>query len=103
VRQEQAAEKIHPKLLFALESARMRFSVAIAMEAKSTSRDRWMYYLETTDRMGRFIKRLRRTDFEIQMDPRGWDQALERLRNLPDQGRASGLCEILRNIVAELE
>ena len=47
----------------------MRFSVAIAMEAKSTPRDRWEYYLETTDRMGRFIKRLRNTDFEFQRDP----------------------------------
>jgi hypothetical protein len=101
--QEQAAEKIHGELLFALESARMRLSVAIAMEAKSTPRDRWQYYLETTDRMGRFIKKLRKTDFELQRDPRGWVRALETLCNLPIQGRASRLCEALREIVMELD
>ncbi len=101
--QERATEKIHEKLLFALESARMRFSVAIAMEAKSTPRKRWEYYLETTNYMGRFIKRLRNADCHVQMDSRCWGPALEKLRMLPDQGKASRLCELLRNIVAELE
>jgi hypothetical protein len=101
--QEQAAGKIHGNLVFALESARMRLSVAIAMEAKSTPRDRWAYYLETTDRMRRCIKRLRKNDIEFQRDPREWGRALDKLRTLPDPGRASRLCEMLRNIVAELE
>jgi hypothetical protein len=101
--QEENEEKIHSKLLFALQSARMRFSVAIAMEAKSTPRDRWQYYLETTDWMGRFIKKLRRTDLELQRNPRGRDRALETLCNLPAYGKASRLCEILRDIVQELE
>jgi hypothetical protein len=101
--QEEAAEKITGKLVFALESARMRLSVAIALEAKSTPRDRWQYYLETTDRMGRFIKRLRTTDFGLQRTPREWEKALETLCNLPVQSRASRLCEILRDMVSELE
>jgi hypothetical protein len=101
--QEQAAGKIQSELLFALESARMRFSVAMAMEAKSTPRERWEYYLETTNQMGRFIKKLRNTDFELQRNPPGWGRAMELLCNLPIQGRASRLCTILRDIVTELE
>ena len=82
----------------------MRFSVAMAMEAKSTPRERWQYYLETTHQMGRFIKKLRNTDFELQRNPSGWGRAVEMLCNLPIQGRASRLCKILRDIVtAELE
>jgi hypothetical protein len=81
----------------------MRFSVAIAMEAKSTPRERWQYYLETTNQMGRFIKKLRNTDFELQRNLPEWDRAVEMLGNLPTQDRASRLCKILRDIVAELE
>ncbi|HTY62749.1 MAG TPA: hypothetical protein VMG30_10875 [Acidobacteriota bacterium] len=101
--QEEAAEKIHNQLLSALESARMRLSVAIAMEAKSTPRHRWQYYLETTDRMRRFAKQLRNTDMEELQSLGGWYRALETLSNLPDPARASCLCEILQGIVAELE
>jgi hypothetical protein len=57
----------------------MRFSVAIAMEAKSTSRERWLYYIETTNQMGRFIKRLRKTDFELQRNQPAWGRAAEML------------------------
>jgi hypothetical protein len=81
----------------------MRFSVAMAMEAKSTPRERWQYYLETTHRMGRFIKKLRHTDFELQSNPPGVGRAMEMLCNLPIQGRASRLCKMLQDIVAELE
>jgi hypothetical protein len=101
--QEQAAGKTQSELLFALESARMRFSVAIAMEAKSTPRERWQYYLETTHRMARFIKKLRNADSELQGNPPEWGRAVEMLCDLPIQGRASRLCEILRDIVMELE
>ena len=81
----------------------MRFSVAIAMEAKSTPRDRWRYYIETTDQMCRFIKKLRKSDSEFPRDPQEWGRALDALCNLPMPGRASRLCDILRDIVAELE
>ena len=101
--QEETAEKIHGKLLFALESARMRLSVAIAMESKSTPRARWQHYLETTDRMRQFTKQLRNVDAELSQSLGGWNRALEILRNLPDPDRASRLCEILQGIVAELE
>jgi hypothetical protein len=36
--------------MLALESARMRLSVAIAEETKSMPRDRWMRYLDTATR-----------------------------------------------------
>lgn len=101
--QENAAEKIHGELLLALQMARNRFSVAIAAETKSTSRDRWRHYIETTDRIGRCIKTLRKADSGFQMVPREWEKALETLCSLPVQGRASRICEILRDIVAEIE
>jgi DnaJ-domain-containing protein 1 len=100
---QHAAEETLRELLFALESARMRFSVAIATEAKSTTRDRWQFYLETTDHMGRFIKRLRKTDVQSSGESQEWRKALETLCNLPNQSRASFLCELLGKIVNELE
>jgi hypothetical protein len=53
--------------------------------------------------MARFIKKLRNTDSEVQGNPPAWGRAVEMLCDLPIQGRASRLCEILRDIVMELE
>lgn len=97
----KAAEKMHGKLIVALESARMRFSVAIASESKSTPRDRYHYYIETTARAGRCIRLLRANGSE--KDPLLFGRVLERLRNLPDRNSASHLCELLQNLVSELE
>jgi hypothetical protein len=97
------SEKLHSELLLALESARMRLSVAIAAESKSTPRDRWRYYLDTADRIGRFIRKLRHTDCGLLRDSQAWFQTLATLDRLPIQIRATRLCQILQDILAELE
>jgi len=81
----------------------MRLSVAIALEAKSTPRERWREYLETVEQMCRCIKKLRKAGAESLGDPRGWDGALETLQDLPVPVRASRLYEILQEIAGRVE
>jgi hypothetical protein len=95
--------KVHRELVIAFESARMRLSVAIASETKSTPRDRWRYYLDTTDQVRRFIRKLRKADLEKLPGSQGWVKALEKLGRLPIQSQALRLCQILRDIMMELE
>ncbi len=95
--------KIHGELVLALESARVRLSIAIAVETKSTTPDRWNYYLDTTAQVGRFVRKLRKADADSRPNVQEWIRALERLSGLPHQVRASRLCQILRDILAELE
>ncbi len=99
----RASTKIHRELLFALESARMRLAVAIAVERKSTPPDRWQYYLATSDRMCRFIRKLRTRNFDVLSPPQDWIRALETLRRLPVQDGAVRLSQILGDIVSMLE
>jgi hypothetical protein len=47
------------ELLYAMESARSRLAVAIALENKATPRERWRQYLETEDRMRQCVRRIR--------------------------------------------
>jgi hypothetical protein len=101
--QNRFSAKVHRELIHALESARMRLSVAIAVETKSTPRDRWRYYLDTTEQVSRFIRKFRKADFELPPDSRGWIQALDRLDRLPMQIRAFRFCQLLRDIIAEIE
>ena len=96
------SEKFHKELVVALESARMRLSVALAMETKSTPRDRRQSYLETADQMSRFIRKLRTAAIDSMPVPQGWICALDMLKNLPDPGKASRLSQILGDIVMKL-
>ncbi|MDM7994677.1 MAG: hypothetical protein QUT30_03215 [Acidobacteriota bacterium] len=93
----------HRALMLALESARMRLSVAIAEETKSMPRDRWMRYLDTADQIRTLVKKIRAADFKSAPDSRSWIRALDNLENLPIQSRALRLHEILRDIVMKLE
>ena len=101
--QNRFSAKIHRDLVLALESARMRLSIAIAVETKSTAQDRRRYYLDTTDQVSRFIRKLRKADFESSPNAQGWMNALDRLGCLPIQIRALRLCQVLRDIMTELE
>ncbi len=101
--QNRVSAKMQRELVHALESARMRLSVAIATESKSTPRDRWRYYLDTTDLISRFIKQLRNADFESKPVSQGWIRALEMLRHLPAQNKALRLCQILREVIMKIE
>jgi len=101
--QDRASAKIHRKLLFALESARTRLAVAIAVETKSTPPDRWRYYLDTAERTCRLIRKLRKTDFHGAREAGDWARALETLQRLPLQDDALQLCRTIGNIVEDLE
>lgn len=94
---------IRKELLFALESARTRLAIAIAEETKLTPRDRWQFYLDTTDHVRRFIGKLRKWDADEPPQYEEWAYALVALRQLPIQGSALRLCEALLSIVNELE
>jgi hypothetical protein len=101
--QDRALKEIHRELLLAFESARTRLAVSIAAETKSTPLDRWRYYLETADRMCRFMKKMRKQGFHAVRKPEDWVCALETLRHLPVQDRALRLCQLLGDIVTGLE
>jgi hypothetical protein len=101
--QNRFLAKVHRDLVLALESARMRLSIAIAVETKSTPQDRRRYYLDTNDQVSRFIRKLRKADVESPPDSQGWIRALDSLGRLPIQIRALPLCQVLRDIMTELE
>ena len=89
-------------MVFALESVRNRLAIAIASETKSTPPDRYRYYLETADRARRFVKWLRRIDFDLRHERNDWILALEALRKAPAQGEALELCRMLHDVVIGL-
>ena len=99
----RTSTKLHRELLIALESARTRLAVAIASETKSTPPDQLQYYFDTADQARRFNKKLRRQSIDRAQEQQAWSHALENLRRIPAQGNASGLCQMLRDIVARLE
>jgi hypothetical protein len=91
------------ELLFALESARTRLAIAIASETKSTPLKQWHYYLETADRMCRLARKLRKAGYSWAPRHNGWIRALNSLKQLPVHDKAQQLCEILGDIVEEIE
>jgi hypothetical protein len=95
--------KAHKELLLALEYARTRLAIAMAVETKSTPTAQWQYYLDTTDRMCRYMKKLRKSDFTASPGLQNLDRAVETLKRLPVHDKAMRLCRIIRDIVAELE
>jgi hypothetical protein len=97
------APKIQKELVLALESARTRLSIAIALESKSTPRERWRYYLDTADHVSRCVKRLRKADFDSKPVSQGWIRALDILKHLPTQNKALRLCQILGEIMVKIE
>ncbi len=101
--QNRASTKVQKELLLALESARTRLAIAMAAETKSTPLDKWRYYLETTDRICRYIKKLRKEDLDLPTASPHMDQAVESLRRLPVHGKAMRLCQTIQDIVAMLE
>jgi chromatin segregation and condensation protein Rec8/ScpA/Scc1 (kleisin family) len=98
----RASTKIYRELILALESARMRLAVAIALETKSTPPDRRWYYMETSDRMRRFIKSLRKRGSDVLQERQAYIQALDALNRVPVHSKAFLLCQLLCDIVAGL-
>ena len=90
-------------LLKAFERARTQLAVAIAAEAKSTPLKRRQYYLDTADQLRQFVKKLRKMDGESAPEHPEWQRALESIKYLPLEGRARRLCQVLQDIVTDLE
>jgi hypothetical protein len=101
--QDQISASSHRELVLALQSARTRLSIAIAVETKCIPRDRWLYYLDVADQIRRLIKKVRGADFLMLPNSHLWILSLKRLECLPAQGQAAHLSEIVRDIVMELE
>lgn len=90
-------------LVIALESARTQLAVAIAAERKSTPRDQWHYYLETAERMGRFMRKLRKSGANGGTGSEEGARLQAALRCIPAGASAGHLCRILRDIAIEPE
>jgi chromatin segregation and condensation protein Rec8/ScpA/Scc1 (kleisin family) len=101
--QNSTSKESYKKLLFALERARTRLAVTMAAESKSTPLDRWQYYLDTADRIRKFIKKLRKEDLDESRNQRDWELALQKLNTISMHDTALRLSRILSKIVAELE
>jgi hypothetical protein len=109
--QQQGHGPAYREFMRALEIARGRLAVAMAMESKATPPDRWSYYRETEDKMRRYLKKLRsdrRSELEERLDLLELARALKRLPFAPDHGvarhgEAHQLCQKLREILAPLE
>jgi hypothetical protein len=99
----RASTKIHRELILAVESARMRLAVAIALETKSTPPDRRRYYLDISDRMRQFVKRLRKGGADVAQERQAWVQALDTLKQLPSHSRALMLCQLLDDLRLAIE
>jgi hypothetical protein len=97
-----AEKALRSELLLALESARTRLAIAIAMEKKYTLPARWQYYLDTTEQIRCSIRRLRSAKFDGAA-LKGWACALERLKKISTQDQVCRLCQTLREIVVELD
>jgi len=99
---DRDSEILRIELIHALERARSRFAIAIAGESKSTPCDLRMYYLDTADRMRRFVTGLRNDEGAGNLRQQNWEDALEALRKIPMKEGAYPLCNHLRSIVTVL-
>lgn len=92
------------QLLYALESARNQLAVAMAMEAKRTTPEKWRRYAQTGQRVLCCLRQLR--GGSIPVSPRCF-RALDILRapcaGREDQTEAGRLCEHLGRVLEVLE
>lgn len=94
---------LRKELLRALETARSRLAIAIAEESRSTPWDLRRHYLETADRMRRFVAKISDGQTHEGFLMQDWISALEALRRIPLKDRARPLCRRLHSIVTALE
>ena len=100
---KNALSGIDRDLVIALESARTQLAVAIAAERKSTPRNQWHYYLETAERMSRFMRKLRKSGVDRGTGSKEEARLQAALRCIPTAAGAQHLCRILRDIATEPE
>jgi hypothetical protein len=95
--------EIPADLIVALESARTRLSIALAAQSKSTPPVLWRQYLDTADRMSRFMRKLRQNGGEMVMKIKQGGHVREALLQIAEENDARRLCQILEDIVSDLE
>jgi hypothetical protein len=101
--------RLHRELLHAMESARSRLAVAIAAENKTTTRERWRYYLATADRMRKCVSEIRRLHGPGTARHSVWHHALDLLKQpLPSRedersGEAQYICKRLHDVLELVE
>jgi hypothetical protein len=95
--------EIPADLILALELARTRLSIAIASEGKSTPPARWQQYLDTADRISRFMRKLRENRGEMAANIKKAGRVLEALQQLALENDVRRLCRILEDMVSDLE
>ncbi|HSW39384.1 MAG TPA: hypothetical protein VLL97_07825 [Acidobacteriota bacterium] len=93
----------HRDLLIALESARTRLAVAMAVEYKSTPPARWRYYLATADRMTAVVRRLRASGGEIQCKEWSPGDVVAILKSVGADNNPARICRIFGKIADEME
>ena len=103
VSQSENAIKLQREVLLAIESARTRFAIAMAIESKTTPLSLWNLYRDTEDRMRRLAKKLRKNEVDERQNVREWARALEVLMRLPKQGEALSFHQMLNEVAEELE
>ena len=92
-----------------MESARSRLAVAIAAENKTTTRERWHYYLATADRMRKCVKEIRRLHGPGIARHLVWHHALDLLKQplstAEDErsGEAQRICRRLHDVLELVE
>ena len=101
--EDHVLTEIPADLILALESARTRLSIAIATQSKSTPPALWRHYLDTADRMSRFMRKLRQNGGETAMKIKKDGPVREALRQIAMENDARRLCQILEDMVSDLE
>lgn len=101
--------RLYRELLHAMESARSRLAVAIAAENKTTTRERWRYYLATADRMRNCVKEIRQLRGPGMPRHIVWHHALDLLKQplSPKEDERSGeaqrICKRLHDVLELVE
>ena len=101
--------RLNRELLYAMERARSRLAVAIALENKATPRERWQQYLETADRVRRCVREIRGLHNRNPERHLEWFEALSLLKQplpTPDgdsQGEAQTMCRRMIEVLEILE
>lgn len=91
------------ELVLALQSARTRLAVAAAAGRRSTPPAVMQSYLDTAERLGRVLKKMRDSREDRAMSPCTGAGALESLRGIAACDDPAHMTRILGDIVAELE
>jgi hypothetical protein len=101
--EKHISKKIPTDLILALESVRTRLSIAIAAESKSTPPANRQQYLDTAERISRFVRKLRRNGCVVPVNLNSGSRVWASLQQVSEENDARRLCQILEDMVSKLE